>query len=64
MLCDAKTRVDNPLVGAVALVAVFFFPPPQPAKAIVSVITATAERPNFFKLQAPNYRKTEDLCAK
>lgn len=63
-LCEAKTRANNPLVGVAALVVAFFVPLPQLVKAKARIMIATAKGPDFFKLQAPNYRKSRDLSAK
>jgi hypothetical protein len=59
-LCEAKTRSVN-LLGAVVLDV---DPPPQETRPKSTDKDAACSRADFFKLQAPNHRKTRDLSAK
>jgi hypothetical protein len=53
-LCEARTRVVSG--GA--------DDPPQDIKLKLATTRTPGKRADFFKRQAPNYRKTRDLCAK
>src|ERR1700690_2956429 len=53
-LCEARTRV----------VSVFTDGPPQDTKPKQANASTAGTRADFFKRQAPNYRKTRDLSAK
>jgi hypothetical protein len=57
-LCEAKTRSVRPLGGLGTVV-----PPPQEIKQKLAT-SRTDKRTDLFKRQAPNCRKTRDLCAK
>jgi hypothetical protein len=52
-LCEARTRVVR---GGVD--------PPQDTKLKLATTSRAGKRADFFKRQAPNYRKTGDLSAK
>jgi hypothetical protein len=53
-LCEARTRVVRE--GAED--------PPQDTKLKLAITNRAGKRADFFKRQAPNYRKTRDLSAK
>jgi hypothetical protein len=53
-LCEARTRV----------VKVLEYDPAQDTKLKLATTSAAGKRTDFFKRQAPNYRKTRDLSAK
>src|SRR5580704_10372097 len=53
-LCEARTRV----------VSLFEDDPPQATKLKLATASKAGKRADFFKRQAPNYRKTRDLSAK
>jgi len=57
-LCEAKTRSVSPLGGFETV-----DPPPQEMKLKLAT-SKTDKRTGLFKRQAPNCRKTRDLCAK
>jgi len=57
-LCEAKTRSVSPLGGFGTT-----DPPPQEMKPELATIK-TDKRTGLFKREAPNCRKTRDLCAK
>jgi hypothetical protein len=57
-LCEAKTRSVSPLGGFGTTV-----PPPQEIKPKLAT-SKTDKSTGLFKRQAPNCRKTRDLCAK
>src|ERR1017187_3504104 len=59
-LCEASTRVVSPLGG----LGTFVPPPPQDTRQNPATTSATDNRADFFKRQAPNCRKTIDLSAK
>jgi hypothetical protein len=53
-LCEARTRVVRGCEED----------PPQDTKLKLAKTSTACKRADFFKLQAPNYRKTRDLSAK
>ena len=57
-LCEAKTRSVSPLGGFGTT-----DPPPQEIKLKLAT-SKTDKRTGLFKREAPNCRKTRDLCAK
>src|ERR1700734_1713474 len=59
-LCEARTRSVN-LLGAAVL---DFDPPPHEIRPRRTDKGRACSRADFFKLQAPNHRKTRDLSAK
>jgi hypothetical protein len=58
-LCEAKTRSVRPLGGPVVLAFEL-----QETRLKLAIASRTVKRADFFKRQAPNYRKIIDLGAK
>jgi hypothetical protein len=59
-LCEARTRWVKLLGGLDPAVDAL----PQETRAVVATTSITNKSADFFKRQAPNYRKTRDLSAK
>ena len=57
-------RGQNAVVNPLGVWSVLSQPPPQETRLKLAATSTASKRADFFKRQAPNYRKTRDLSAK